>query len=128
MFPYCPWAHLDEAPPVDKAPPVRLCLVLPFPVRDRRGPTPPACLAPSLLLPPAGGRASTFPRSADLVGAPRPGARAWPRRSPARAPPGCSRARPPARAPVRLLQLAPLLPAHWRGWRRRDGFVGLLRG
>ena len=72
-----------------------------------------------------------------------------------------------ARAPVRLLQLAPPLPApppscaaafllpdlsfsaripvrpapgavrpppprrrpqHWRGWRRRDGFVGLLRG
>ncbi|XP_039827528.1 lysine-rich arabinogalactan protein 19-like [Panicum virgatum] len=43
MFPYCPWAQLDEAPPVDKAPPVRLCLVLSFPVRDRRGQTPPAC-------------------------------------------------------------------------------------
>jgi len=61
-------------------------------VRRRR-----PALAPSLLLPPAGGRASTFPCSADLVALPRPGARAWPRRSPDRAPHDCSRRRRPAR-------------------------------
>ena len=92
MFPYCPWAHLDEAPPV------RLCLVLLFPVHDagvrRRRPA----LAPSRLLPLAGGCASTFPRSADLVAPPRPGARAWPRRSPARAPPRLLAPPPTARA------------------------------
>ncbi|KAG2608258.1 hypothetical protein PVAP13_4NG305538 [Panicum virgatum] len=55
-------------------------------VRRRR-----PALTPSRLLPPAGGRASIFPRSADL-------ARAWSRRSPARAPSACSRARPPAAA------------------------------
>ncbi|KAG2643700.1 hypothetical protein PVAP13_2KG347973 [Panicum virgatum] len=71
-------------------------------VRRRR-----PALSPSRLLPPAGGRASTFPRFADLVAPPRPGARAWPCRSPACTPPAaraaadCSRRRRPARPRTR---------------------------
>jgi len=71
-------------------------------VRRRR-----PALAPSRLLPPAGGRASTFPRSADLVAPPHPGARAWievPRLLAPPTPgavPGCSRRRRPARPRTR---------------------------